>query len=113
MLANHPTLDTQASGWDKAFNTEDWTATNGEFLSVWQGHYRAIGRCNQFLDGLSSFDVSGITGGDDLKLQMEAEAKAIRAWNYFNLVVNFGRVPLMETGETFANTPSKERPGER
>ncbi len=110
MLANHPTLDTQASGWDKAFNTEDWTSTNGEFLSVWQGHYRAIARCNQFLDGLSTFDVSSITGGDELKLQMEAEARAIRAWNYFSLVVNFGRVPLMETGETYANTPSKPRP---
>ncbi len=110
MLANHPTLDTQASGWDKAYNTEDWTSTSSEFLSTWQGHYRAISRCNQFLDGLSSFDVSGIEDGENLKLQMEAEARAIRAYNYYNLVINFGRVPMLETGETYANTPAKARP---
>ena len=110
MLANHPTLETQASGWDKAFNTEDWTSTNAEFLSVWQGHYRAISRCNFFLDGLKSFDASTVANGENLKLQMEAEARAIRAWNYFNLVKNFGRVPMLETGENYATSPSKARP---
>jgi len=110
MLANHPTLDTQASGWDAAYNTEQWTSTNSEFLSVWQGHYRAIARCNSFLSGLEDTDVSLFSGGEDARKQMEAEARAIRAWNYFNLVINFGRVPLLETGENYANTPSKPRP---
>lgn len=37
MLSNHPTLDTQASGWDKAYCTEDWTSSSSEFLSLWVG----------------------------------------------------------------------------
>jgi hypothetical protein len=110
MLANHPTLDTQASGWDAAYCTEQWTSTSSEFLTVWQGHYRAISRCNSFLAGLATMDVSLFTDGDDGKKQLEAEARAIRAWNYFNLVKNFGRVPMLEAGETYSNTPSKARP---
>src|ERR1035437_5023773 len=110
MIANHPTLDTQASGWDAAYNTEQWTPTSNEFLSVWQGHYRAIGRCNLFLAGLEKMDVSLFANGDAGKKQLEAEARAIRAWNYFNLVKNFGRVPMLQTGENYANTPLKLRP---
>lgn len=110
MLANHPTLDTQASGWDAAYCTEQWTASSSEFLSTWQGHYRAISRCNTFLAGLEKMDSTLFTNGSAGKKQLEAEARAIRAWNYFNLVKNFGRVPMLETGETYANTPSKARP---
>jgi SusD family. len=110
MLANHPTLDTQASGWDAAYCTESWTSTSSEFLSTWQGHYRAIARCNLFLAGLETMDVSLFANGDAGKKQLEAEARAIRAWNYFNLVKNFGRVPMLNTGENYVNTPSKPRP---
>ena len=110
MLANHPTLDTQASGWDAAYCTEQWTSTSAEFLSVWEGHYRAIGRCNLFLAGLAKMDVSLFANGVAGKKQLEAEARAIRGWNYFNLVKNFGRVPMLDTGETYLSTPSKPRP---
>lgn len=110
MLANHPTLDTQASGWDAAYCTEQWSSTSTEFLAMWQGHYRAISRCNSFLEGLASMDVSLFSDGENSRKQLEAEARAIRAWNYFNLVKNFGRVPMLETGETYSNTPSKARP---
>ncbi len=110
MLANHPTLDTQASGWDASYNTEDWTATSSEFLTTWQGHYRAISRCNSFLAGLEDMDASLFADGEDGKAQLAAEARAIRAYNYYNLVIHFGRVPMLETGETYANTPSKARP---
>ena len=110
MLANHPTLDTQASGWDAAYCSEQWTSTSGEFLAVWEGHYRAIGRCNLFLAGLEKMDVSLFAKGDAGKKQLEAEARAIRAWNYFNLVKNFGRVPMLETGENYLNSTTKARP---
>jgi hypothetical protein len=70
MLANHPTLDTQASGWDAAYCTEQWTSTSAEFLSVWEGHYRAIGRCNLFLAGLAKMDVSLFANGVAGKKQL-------------------------------------------
>lgn len=110
MLANHPTLDTQASGWDKAYCTQDWTASSSEFLIVWIGHYSAISRCNIFLAGLEEMDNSKFSGGEQTKKQMEAQARAIRAWNYLNLAKNFGRIPMLQAGETYSNTPSKPRP---
>ncbi len=110
MLANHPTLDTQASGWDKNFCTQDWTASTDEFHVVWVGHYMAISRCNLFLAGLEEMDNALFDRGETAKKEMEAQARAIRAWNYLNLAKNFGRIPMLSTGETYANTPSKPRP---
>lgn len=85
MLANHPTLDTQASGWDKAYCTQDWTASNAEFEQLWIGHYSAISRCNIFLAGLEEMDNSMFEAGEKSKKIKEAQARAIRAWNYLNL----------------------------
>jgi len=110
MLANHPTMDTQASGWDQTYCTEDWTASSPEFESVWIGHYMAISRCNTFLAGLETMDANLLTNGETGKKQKEAQARAIRAWNYLNLARNFGRIPMLQTGETYSNTPSKPRP---
>jgi hypothetical protein len=110
MLANHPTMDTQASGWDKTYCTQDWTASSSEFEQVWIGHYAAISRCNIFLAGLETMDPSLFAGGEKTKNEMRAQALAIRAWNYLNLARNFGRIPMLQAGETYSNTPSKPRP---
>lgn len=110
MLANHPTLDTQASGWDRAYCTQDWTASSAEFEILWVGHYRAISRCNMYLAGLENMDNIMFTNGEAGKKLLEAQARAIRAWNYLNLAKNFGRVPMLQTGESYVNTPSKPRP---
>lgn len=110
MLANHPTLDTQASGWDKTYCTQDWTASSSEFEQVWMGHYGAISRCNTFLAGLEEMDNDLFENGEQGKKEKEAQARAIRAWNYIGLAKNFGRIPMLQTGETYSNTPSKPRP---
>jgi len=109
MLANHPAMDTQASGWDKNYNTQDWIASDVEFIQLWAGHYRAITRCNYFLDGLNEMEDELFEDGAEGKKWLEAEARAIRAWNYLNLAKNFGRIPMLETGEDFLNTPAKPR----
>ena len=100
MLSNHPTLDTQASGWDKAYCTEDWTSSSSEFLSLWVGCYKAISRCNTLLDGLESMDNDLFSEGEAGKKKIEAQARAIRAYNYLALAKNFGRVPMLMAGET-------------
>ncbi|MDR2809671.1 MAG: RagB/SusD family nutrient uptake outer membrane protein [Tannerellaceae bacterium] len=110
MLANHPTMDTQASGWDKTYCTQDWTASSPEFEQVWIGHYSAISRCNIFLAGLADMDNSLFAEGEKTKKEMEAQVLAIRAWNYLSLAKNFGRIPMLQAGETYSNTPSKPRP---
>lgn len=109
MLAGHPTLDTQASGWDAAYCSEDWTSSSSEFLQIWEGHFMAISRCNSFLSILEEMDNSLFTDGEDGKKLKEAQARAIRAWNYMALAENFGRLPMLSTGETDTNTPNKAR----
>ncbi len=110
LLANHPTMDTQTTGWDIRFSTQEWTAGDKEFYFIWFGSYRNIGRANIFLSGLQGMDASMFSGGQTAKDLMEAQARAIRAYNYLTLVKNFGRVPMLLTGETYSTSPSKPRP---
>ena len=110
-LSNHPTMDTQASGWDKMYNTQDWTADNEEFVYLWVAAYRAVNRCNEFLEGIKGME-DKLFAKPETKRLMEAQARAIRAYNYLILVKNFGRIPMLVTGETYTNTPAKPRPAD-
>lgn len=67
---------------DKFVNEADNSATTG----IWEGFYKTINHCNTVLARLE--------GTNALRKQILAEAKAMRAWNYFELVVMFGDVPL-------------------
>src|SRR5659263_73707 len=53
-IGGHPTMDTQATGWDKDWNTQNWTAGSNELLAGWRQCYGAINRCNIFLVGLKA-----------------------------------------------------------
>ena len=104
----HPTMDSQASGWDKDFMTQKWTAKNEQLRDYWKQSYACASRCNDFLAGLEkSENVS-----DNVKKVLAAEAKALRGFQFFGLANTFGRVPLLITGENYVNTPVKERPAE-
>lgn len=65
------------------------TATQGQLNDFWVGQYRSINLCNQVLD-----NVPDIAMDQTLKNRYFAEAKFIRAYNYFRLVRAFGGVPL-------------------
>jgi hypothetical protein len=104
-IGGHPTMDTQATGWDKDWNTQNWSAGSGELLNGWKHSYRAICRCNDFLAGLELSDK--IT--PSLKKSLAGQAKSVRAFFYMWLAKAFGRVPLLETGEDYVNTPNKAR----
>lgn len=101
----HPTLDSQASGWDKDFMTQGWNAENTSLLGAWRHAYSAITRCNDFLAGLETADKVS----EGLKKTLEGEARALRGYQYFWLATTFGRVPMLETGENYSNTPAKAR----
>jgi hypothetical protein len=61
-----------------------------EFASNWNGHYSLIFACN---DLVVTVETSGAT--DQGSIINEAEAKAIRAFAYFDLRRDYGEVPII------------------
>lgn len=102
----HPTMDTQATGWDKDFMTQSWTADKTELKDGWSHAYSGISRCNDFLQNLEN-NASNLSS--EVVTTAEGEARVIRAFHYFWLATTFGRVPMLATGETYVNTPYKAR----
>lgn len=102
----HPTMDTQATGWDKDFMTQSWTPGKTELLDGWNHAYHGISRCNDFLANLEQ-NKNNISEG--VYKIAEGEARTIRAFHYFWLATTFGRVPMLATGETYATTPHKAK----
>lgn len=68
--------------------------SNGVLTQVWRGWYRLIHQANQVIEKapLASENVT-----DELKMRVEGEARFLRALAYFDLVVVWGGVPLMDT----------------
>ena len=71
-------------------HTFTWNSATGIFGSVWQQVYESINRANTALEQLPSIDMN-----DNLRDRLTAETKFLRALNYFDLVRNFGGVPLI------------------
>lgn len=84
-----------------AWNYPDWsslstftyTSGNSRFSMYWTDTYRGINHANQVIDGVGAMPSSKIS--DDAKKQIVAEAKFLRAFLYFRLINNWGRVPLL------------------
>lgn len=108
-FSNYPALDCQASGWDNEFTRHSWLADKDMFKIAWQFAYRGISRVNMFLNGLKDVNPSMFKEGQVGKDKIEAQARAIRGYWYYYLAQNFGRIPMLEEGETYVNTPSKPR----
>jgi hypothetical protein len=69
------------------FNT---TPNNTVVNNIWNNCYISIFRANEILENVSK--VPGLS--DQSKAAYIAEAKFLRGLNYFNLVINFGDVPI-------------------
>jgi len=108
-FSNYPALDLQATGWDIPLNTHEWKPDFYMFGAAWKRCYRTIDRCNRFLANLENANVDIFDNGQKTKNTIEAEARAIRAFYYTFLCQNWGGVPMLLTGETYSNTPSKAR----
>ncbi len=107
-IAGHSTMDCQASGWDAEWQRHAVLANKGSLDTAWRMSYKAIDRANRFLAGLQNVDVSVLSV--EKKAQFEAEARAIRAYNYLYLSKVFGPVPMLLTGETYTTSAGKARP---
>ena len=102
----HPTMDTQATGWDKNFNIQAWNSMTTELNDGWAQAYAAISRANLYLQGL---DENKAKLSELVATRMEGEARAVRAFFYTYLAQTWGRVPMLATGEDYANSPQKAR----
>ena len=107
----HPTLDTQCTGWDTKWCNQTWTGDDADLGKGYCYTYRAIGRANEFLAGLekSGLDKSEAVIKTDGYRFLDGEARALRAYFYMFLAENWGRVPMLATGETFITTPNKAK----
>ncbi|WP_335965736.1 RagB/SusD family nutrient uptake outer membrane protein [Galbibacter sp. PAP.153] len=65
------------------------TPSTGTPTSIFTGCYTGIFRANQIIDNIGTVEVS-----DADKEKFVAEAKFLRALNYFHLVINYGAVPI-------------------
>ncbi|MEE3445337.1 MAG: RagB/SusD family nutrient uptake outer membrane protein [Prevotella sp.] len=102
---SHPTMDSQASGWDKDFMTQKWTASQAQLKTFWTQSYTCIQRCNDFLAGLETAEAVS----DNVKKHLKGEAMALRGFEFFGLANTFGRVPLLKTGESYLTDPNKPK----
>jgi starch-binding outer membrane protein, SusD/RagB family len=89
-------------GWG-AFHDDANDNTNLNFQAshanwVWRAHYRSIANLNPIIQALID-DKLGPTVAQDVKDELIAQAKFIRAFNYFVLVRAYGEVPII-TEET-------------
>ena len=119
----HPTMDTQATGWDAVFNDQTWDAGNEDLSKGWSHAYVAIARANTYLVGLEKAPKAGEIVGtdgkvsvvpgtgitDELRFKARAEARALRGFFYTYLAQTFGRVPMLDIKDDFNEKRTKER----
>ena len=74
------------------YNNGFWALGN-----VWTTFYNIIRAANTALDELDKFDEYLAPGSDNAKLcnQYRGEVRTIRAWAYYQLVNNFGPIPIL------------------
>ncbi|MBO4826635.1 MAG: RagB/SusD family nutrient uptake outer membrane protein [Prevotella sp.] len=101
----HPTIDTQATGWDKNWNVQAWNPGSSELLSGWKHVYAGICRANDYLAGLEAAENVSAA----VKKNLDGQGRALRGFFYHWLATSFGRVPMLATGENYSNTPQKAR----
>lgn len=109
-LANLATLDLQADGWDAEMPKHSWTVESKSafFENAWTYSYVQVSRANTFLADLEN--VSDDVVPEATKKIYESEARCIRGAAYYYLTINFSRVPMLMTGETYQTSPEKARP---
>ncbi len=85
---------TDGGQWAREACDEFIYASNNDFFATfWNGSYQGITRCNQLL---ASIGRQGIQWSDEVyKDRSKGEALFLRALYYFNLVRQFGGVPLV------------------
>ena len=79
-------------GWNRGANLYNtgMSSTTGACWSLWNSSYQAIGVANKVLESMSEVNMTR-----DKKEQYTAEINFLRSYFYFDLVQQFGRIPLV------------------
>ena len=104
-MNTHPTLDTQATGWDKDWMIQNINCGSMELEIDWRHSYNSIAKCNDFLLRADASDRIS----KEARNKLVGEVLAIRGFFYFSLATNYGRVPIMTATEYGDNGTGAER----
>ncbi|HBG41839.1 MAG TPA: RagB/SusD family nutrient uptake outer membrane protein [Porphyromonadaceae bacterium] len=69
------------------------TSTNN-LMGTWQNYYAAIRDCNNFLDGIETFEVPDLMEFE--RRQWIAEVKVLKAYYHFLLLRQYGPIPIIK-----------------
>ncbi|SNR69446.1 RagB/SusD family nutrient uptake outer membrane protein [Lutibacter flavus] len=82
--------------WMDELSNFSFTPSNGAFNGIWLYDYEGINRVNLAISYLTNTEITQMVGiSDSRKNQLLGEAYFLRAFYYFDLVNNFGDVPLL------------------
>ncbi|HSM64479.1 MAG TPA: RagB/SusD family nutrient uptake outer membrane protein, partial [Gillisia sp.] len=82
--------------WMDELSDFSFTPANGAFNGIWLYEYEGINRVNLAINYLTNEEVTQMVGiSEARKNQLLGEAYFLRAFYYFDLVNNFGDVPLL------------------
>lgn len=86
--------------WQGSLEIGEWKTNSSSWApgAKWSQDYTIIARANQLMKDIGSSSLS-----DDVKNQMIAESKFLRAYAYADLISYFGDVPLILEVQTLAN----------
>lgn len=79
-------------GQNQAIGNGKYGTSEGYVYDVWNHHFAGIRQCNELLNNIDK--VPGLAA--DLKARYIAEAKALRAYHYYELYIHFGGVPYFD-----------------
>lgn len=79
------------------------SASNGYLESAWTGLYNVIGQCNNTILGIQQYAPATVAAED--KNAGIAEARFIRGFAYYNLVLHWGAVPIVEDNSKLIENP--------
>lgn len=85
------------------FEINDFTATSTHYYSeiIWSGLFMIIQDANIAIDGSRKIEAN-----EEVKIALEAEARVVRAFLYFQMVQLFGDIPYVDMVITEPNTVS-------
>ncbi len=95
----------RGSSAEKAISSGQADASNARFANEWRNCYEGIKTCHVFLE-----NVNRVPNMDEAqKTRMIAEARFIRAWQFFRLTTWFGDVPLFDHDLTLSESKTIAR----
>lgn len=98
LLANEAERSSALVGTELQLTDYSFTNNNEDIVGLWSSLYRMIFRANLALKVMETWEPADASE-TTLKAQYIAEAHWLRGFAYFNLVTNWGRVPLKLTYE--------------